>query len=114
MADLDEGTVQFLRGVLAMAAATRQVLDYEHVRRLCGLSKQQIGSYLGAARQVLAKDEPDFCAIVVNTSGEPGAGFGNADNWARQLRRVHDYWHYRMLENNDEFIARFGRKPSVP
>lgn len=114
MADPDLATVQFLRGVLAMAAASRQVLDYEHVRRLCGLNKQQLGAYPGAARAGLADDEPDFCAIVVGGSGEPGEGYGGTELWARELRRAHDYWHDRMLVNNAEFVKRFKRRPSIP
>jgi hypothetical protein len=106
--------VLFLRGVLAMAAATRQVLDCEHVRRLCRLNKAQVGSALGQARKSLRADEPDFCAVVVNDSGEPGPGFGNTDDWARELRRVHDYWHNRIQVNNAGFVKKYGQTPSVP
>ena len=77
---LDEGRVRFLRGVLAALASTGQVVTYDEIRRLCRLSQEQCGEYLGEARnRMLAASQPDFCAVVVNSSGSPGEGWGDAD-----------------------------------
>jgi hypothetical protein len=74
--EIDEHRLAFLRGVLAALASTGQVVHYDEIRHLCRLNQEQLGTYLGAARQPLVDaGQPDFNAIVVKEEGWPGDGF---------------------------------------
>lgn len=72
--DLDGERLWFLRGVAAALASSGQVVHYDEIPRLCRLSREQAGSYLGAARAGQRQEEPDFCANVVNEGGWHGTG----------------------------------------
>ncbi len=118
---IDEHRVAFLRGVLAALASTGQVVHYNEVRRLCRLAQEQLGTYLGEARQLSVEaGQPDFCAIVVKDAGWPGDGFAHpapktdAVAWAKALREAHTFWRDRRLMDNDEFSAKHGGLPAVP
>jgi len=111
----DETRLTFLRGVLAAFASNGQVVHYDEVRRMCRFNKEQMGVALGNARRALRKGEPDFCAIVVNDSGEPGVGWWRGSTeWPSELRRVHQYWAKRRRLDNPSFRAVYGGLPSVP
>lgn len=116
MAAIDERKLFFLRGVLAALASNGQLVHYDEVRRLCRLNKQMMARYLGAARKPQHSDEPDFCSIVVNSSGEPGDGWWRDDvaAWAAEARRAHVYWASRRRLDNPQFRAKHKRLPTLP
>ena len=118
---IDEHRVAFLRGVLAAFASCGMVVDYDEIRRLCRLNQEMLGTYLGEARKLSkAKNQPDFCSVVVKEAGWPGDGFADATGktdpvaWAKELRDAHEYWRDRRLLDNDDFRAKHGDVPEVP
>ena len=116
---IDPNRKIFMRGVLVALASAGTVIHYDELRRLCRLSREQLGAYLGAAREdSIAADQPDFNAIVVNDDGMPGAGFSGAPLdgvvWAAQLREVHKYWSDRRRMDNKAFVDLWGDLPAVP
>ena len=121
MINVDPNRLAFLRGVLATLASNGQVVHYDEIRRLCRLNHEQLGAYLGAARgPVLASDQPDFCATVVNNEGWSGSGWSQGAagtdprEWAKALRRAHEFWRDRRRMDNTEFEAKHGALPAVP
>ena len=74
----DDKKLWFIRGILVATASNRQTITYDELRRLCRLNDEQIGTYLGKAREILSEGEPDYCSIVVKTTGVPGGKVGVA------------------------------------
>jgi hypothetical protein len=111
---IDDNRLWFLRGVLAATASNRQTITYDEVRRLCRFNDEQLGTYLGKAREILAEDEPDFCALVVNTRGVPGELWGDPENGPTEAIRAQQYWQDRRNMDNRLFKERYGSLPSVP
>jgi len=114
MADIDDERIWFLRGALAALASTGQVVHYNEIRRLCRFAQEQLGTALGAAREGLSPDEPDFCAIVVNDGGWPGTGFGQLERWPADLRKAHSFWRDRRQMDNTEFQQGGRSLPTFP
>lgn len=114
MSDIDSERLWFLRGVLAGLASSGQVAHYDEIRRLCRMSREQLGEYLGAARASQRPDEPDFCSVVVKDGGWPGVGFGPLDSWPTKLRAAHNYWRDRRAMDNDDFRRKWDQLPSLP
>lgn len=111
----DQERVWFMRGALAMAAAKGQVIHYDELRRLCRLSREAMGGYLAKAREGLQEGEPDLCSVVVNdTSGHPGEGWGDAKDWALEMRRAHRFWQDRWSMDNPDFEKKQGMLPTYP
>jgi hypothetical protein len=106
--------VIFVQGVLAAFASLGQEVHYDHVRRLCGLTQQEVGSYLSAARAARGGSEPDLSAIVVRKSGTPGPGWGDSRKWRDAVRSVHQYWSDRRSMDNGPFFEKYDALPSVP
>lgn len=112
--EIDDNRLWFLRGVLAATASNRQTITYDEVRRLCRLNDEQLGTFLGKARKILDENEPDFCAIVVKTSGVPGELWGDPTEGPIEAIRAHQYWQDRRNMDNEPFEERYGSLPSVP
>lgn len=112
--NIDSEKVIFLRGLLVAFACGGQLINYDEVRRLCRLNDEQMGTYLNAARKGRAEGEPDFCAIVVKTSGTPGPGWGDLDGWAREVQKVHRFWADRKRLDNKDFEEHYGSLPAIP
>ena len=110
----DSDKVQFLRGLLAAFASNGQLVTYDEIRRLCRLSDEQLGEYLGAARDGRGPDEPDFCAVVVQTAGKPGRRWGEPAAWAAEVQRAHRFWSDRRRLDNSEFEQAYGGLPTMP
>ena len=111
---VDENKLWFLRGVLVATCSNRQTITYDEVRRLCRLNDEQLGTYLGKAREILNEDEPDYCAVVVRTSGVPGEGWGNPDEGPAESVKAHQYWQDRRHLDNKDFKEIYGSLPTVP
>jgi hypothetical protein len=121
MTTIDENRLAFLRGVLAAIASSGQVVHYDEIRRLCRLSKQQLGAYLGEARKrMIAAGQPDFASIVVNDGGWPGDRWSQAAagtdprQWAKELRKTHRFWQDRRRLDNHEFKRVWKDLPEEP
>lgn len=112
--NIDNERVVFLRGLLVAFASNGQLVNYDDVRRLCRLSDEQMGTYLNHARKGLAEGEPDFCAIVVKTKGQPGEGWGEPAAWAEQVQKSHRFWVDRRRLDNSEFEKLYGHLPAIP
>lgn len=118
---VDPNRLAFLQGMLAAFASNGQTVHYNEVRRLCRLNQEQLGTYLGAARQkMLAEGQPDFCSIVVRDSGWPGDGWADGlqgtdpREWARALRQAQIYWSDRRRLDNPKFEEKHSVLPEVP
>ncbi len=118
---IDEHRLAFLKGVLAATASNGQIITYSQLRRLCRLSMEQVGAYLGEARRrVLSAEQPDFCAIVVGDDGSPGSGWfdphanATSQRWAAEVQRVHAFWRDRKSLDNTAFEAAHGGLPAEP
>lgn len=109
-----ENKLWFLRGVLVATCSNRQTITYDEVRRLCRLNDEQLGTYLGEARQLLREDEPDYCAVVVKTKGVPGESWGDPKEGPGQAIKAHQYWQDRRHHDNQDFTEIYGSLPSVP
>lgn len=115
MSTIDPNRLTFMQGVLAALASTGQVIHYDELRRLCRLSREQVGEYLGEARrELIAAGQPDFCAVVVNDGGWPGDGWGDLASWPKHLRDAHNFWRDRRTFDNGDFQERHGALPAVP
>ena len=110
----DPTRVVFVRGVLAAFASLGERPHYDHVRRLCGLTQQEVGAYLRAARAVLTPSEPDLTAIVVRRIGRPGPGWGEPQKWQETVAAVHAYWSDRRMLDNTAFERKHQGRPSIP
>lgn len=120
--NIDPHRLAFLKGVIAGLASTGELIAYSELRRLCRLSQEQLGSYLGAARKrLLEEGQPDFCAIVVgDDSGvpsekwyDPHPGDG-ASYWAKEVHRAHKFWRDRRSRDNLDFKEEHGSLPAEP
>ena len=111
---VDNNKLWFLRGVLVATCSNRQSITYDELRRLCRLNDEQLGTYLGRASEILGKDEPDYCSVVVKTTGVPGAGWGNPEEAPAEAIEAHQYWQDRRNLDNDEFEETYGSLPTVP
>lgn len=113
--NIDDRRLWFLRGVLAAFASNRQTVTYDEIRRLCRFNDEQLGTYLDHAREPLHEaGQPDYCAIVVKTSGVPGELWGNASEAPREALQAHQFWQDRRALDNKEFEARHGSLPALP
>lgn len=118
---IDEHRLAFMKGVIATSASNGQLITYSQIRRLCRLSMEQVGAYLGEARRrVLLAGQPDFCAIVVGDDGTPGQGWfdphvgATSRSWAAEVQRVHAFWRDRRCFDNTAFEAAYGELPAEP
>lgn len=111
---MNQAKVELVKGLLIAFSSSGQIVDYDQIRRLARLHPTHVGKYLDAARKELRKDEPDFCAIVVNDEGVPGPGWGDTPDAAREIVDSHDYWRDRRFMNNDAFEAKYGALPEIP
>ncbi|MCB9628190.1 MAG: hypothetical protein H6725_12515 [Sandaracinaceae bacterium] len=112
---IDPNRLAFMQGVLAGLASNGQVIHYSGLRRLCRLSQEQLGAYLGAARQdMVAAGQPDFCSLVVKDSGWPGKGWGDLAEWPTRLREAHKFWRDRRRLDNTAFCDIYGKPPETP
>ncbi len=118
---IDEHRLAFLKGVLATTASNGQIITYSQLRRLCRLSMELVGVYLGEARRrVLLAGQPDYCAIVVGDDGTPGSGWfdphvsATSQRWAEEVQRVHAFWRDRKSLDNTAFEAAHGGLPAEP
>jgi hypothetical protein len=111
---VSKNRVLFLRGILAGLASVKGTIEYNEVRRLCGLNKQQVGRYLKAARAMGSKDEPDLSALVVGrTTAMPSREWGDLKQWPRERRRVFKYWTDRRRLNKEPFRRAHGVMPAI-
>lgn len=96
-------------------ASTGQVIHYDELRRLCRLSREEVGEYLREARrELIAAGQPDFCAVVVNDGGWPGEGWGDLTSWPKHLRDAHNFWRDRRSLDNGAFQETHGALPALP
>jgi len=111
---VDSNKLWFIRGVLVATCANRQTITYDELRRLCRLNDEQLGTYLGKARKILSKDEPDYCSVVVKTTGVPGESWGNQEEGPAAAIKAHQYWQDRRNLDNKEFEKAYGSLPTIP
>jgi hypothetical protein len=105
--------VFFLRGILAALASGRSTIEYNELRRLCGLNKQQVGTYLKAVRATGKRGEPDLSALAVSrTTGMPSRDWGDLREWPKEKKRVFTYWTDRRLLNKAPFRGKHGVLPA--
>ena len=111
---VDNNKLWFLRGVLVATASNRQTITYDELRRLCRLNDEQLGTYLGKARQILNENEPDYCSVVVKTTGMPGEGWGDQEEGPTEAIKAHQFWQDRRHLDNKRFEDIYGFLPRVP
>ncbi len=119
---IDPHRLAFLKGVIAGLASRGELITYSELRRLCRLSQEQLGEYLGAARErLLEEGQPDYCAIVVgDDSGLPSEkwfephGGDSASYWAKEVHGVHRFWRDRRSRDNPDFKEEWGSLPAEP
>jgi hypothetical protein len=111
---IDDRRLWFLRGVLATTASNRQTITCDEIRRLCRLNDEQLGIYLGKAREILEATEPDYCSIVVKTTGKPGEEWGDPEEGPSEAIRAQQYWQDRRFLDNKPFEEKYKSLPSVP
>ena len=112
---VDSNKLWFIQGILVSTCANRQTITYDELRRLCRLNDKQLGTYLGEARDILSEDEPDYCSVVVKTTGVPGEGWGKQEKGpARAIKAQQRFWQDRRNLDNKEFEKTYGSLPTIP
>ena len=105
---VDSNKVNTIRGILMGVAAKEQTITYDHLSKLVGIHRQNLGVYLNTIYQMEMEeddDRPDVTLVVVG-SGKPSLPRffdGNQmkmDDWTtKDLRQYHNrldrvYKHY--------------------